>query len=495
MIYFSDDFNFKEKNFPELYNFLKKYSIKYDFDKNNAAIKKPTSFSYKSIIIDEHTICEEKYFDINLYNTYIHELLYICSSSPQWIDYDIPLNDQELASFFYTYFTKELLSCREKTIFFIDYWKRTLAEKKIDLGISFGGNLIYANTYAKVLASNNIPHFCVEHFFTGNDFYFERRYEPLPNNSLLQNTVYCTSIASSLTNKAKKMVKIRAEKNKNVKQPAYYSLAQNDYILILAQVRNDFSIASKHNLHKNTIKFYIEIISKILSKTNYNIVVKTHPYEMKKINDISMTTYSILEREISRMNGWKNRITLVDDFSLYGLIDNAKMIVTLNSQSGLQALERFKPVACFGGAFYGQKGFTFDYSNTEEFINNIDNIKMDLAKYEKYLKFMDATFEHLIGTGEENKIGKILAPILNIVDSPQHTNLPTFNKQKSPTPPSKPNALSQNTKLQDLDKKKISTWVLPEFNYKKMRKLFHSPLQFVKDSRIVKQFLYHFTKN
>lgn len=445
MIYFSDNFNFKKENFVELYKFFDKYAINYNFDKEHTKEKKEKFILCDYCNIDAEEIYSEKYHNINIYNIYIYELLFICSSMNKWKQFYIPFEDQDLFLFLYNNFKEEVLSCRAKAIFFLNYWEKIIKEKSIDAGISFGGNLIYANSFAKILASKNIPHFCLEHFFTGNDFYFERRYEPLPNNSILQNDLYCKKQFKLTCNSKKKFIKLKNAKNKNVKQPAYYSPSKHNYILIIAQVCNDFSVLSKRNVFKNTIKLYLDIIHNILKKTNYNIVVKTHPYEIKKVADPLLTTKSILRQELEKIEELDKRVYIVEDYSIDSLIDNAHIVVTINSQGGLQAAGRFKPVVCFGEAFYGHKGFTFDYTNINDFIENIDNINMTIKQYTCYLHYMDATFNHLIGRDEEEKIKNIFEDTLNIKLKPKKRG------------------------------------------WRKTKKFLHSPLKFFKDSKIYKK--------
>lgn len=480
MIYFSDDFNFRKENFAALYSFFEKYSIIYDYDKKHTNKKKEQIISYKYDNIDVDTIYSEKYLNINIYNIYVYELIYMCSSTHKWKYLNIPANDRELCILLYNNFKDELFSLREKTLFFINYWNNVLKEKSINAGISFGGNLIYANSYAKVLASKNIPHFCLEHFFTGNDFYFERRYEPLPNNSILQNEVYCREQLKLVCDKTKKFIKLKNEKNKNVKQPQYTSSFGHDYILIIAQVSNDFSILSKNNIFKNTIKFYLDIIDNILNKTKYDIIVKTHPYELKKVADPSLTTFSILRNKLMTIGNLKDRVRIVEDFSINSLIDNAYIVVTINSQAGLVAAGRFKPVVCFGGAFYGHKGFTYDYTNINEFIKNIDNIQITLDHYTNYLHFMDATFNHLIGIGEEEKIKKIFDGSVSItkkaVDNIKNSNTDTQQRPKT-------SIFRMSSPIMVMSQLLLKNNI---FSWRKTKKLLRSPIKFIKDSRLIK---------
>ena len=285
----------------------------------------------------------------------------------------------------------------------------------------------------------------------------------MPNNSILQNQIYCINKYKNIKDKNISFLRLLKGKNKNVKQPAYLSPLDRDYILIIAQVKNDFSIFSPKNIYKNTIKFYLDLVNKLLKHTKYNIIIKTHPYEIKKVSNLSETTFFILNRELKYVDNANKRVKIIDNFSINSLIDNALMVITLNSQSGLQAAHRFKPIVCFGEAFYSHKGFTYDYTNIDEFINNIHNIKYSLDNYLNYCKFIDVCFEHLIGIGDEDKLKSILEKII------------ILNKKNNITLKTAPKIILNK------EKTKIST---KQILTKKIKKFFRSPIEFFVDSKI-----------
>src|SRR5690606_11332256 len=61
-----------------------------------------------------------------------------------------------------------------------------------------------------------------------------------------------------------------------------------------------------------------------------------------------------------------------NSFDTYALMDRADLIVTINSQAGLEAAVRGKQVLCGNGAFYGDLGFTHDYASIPQLQDLLD---------------------------------------------------------------------------------------------------------------------------
>jgi len=422
MIYFSDDFNFKPANFPALFAWLKSGRYRFDFDRRNPNLKKRWG-DYQSDFApaagaraDE--IAEESYRGFNLYDIYEPELLFACASTPLWPQLDPPADKNELISFLYPLFPDIFNLARSAARYWLDHWRQHLPGRT-KAGISFGGSLIYAGAFARVLAAEGLDSLMVEHFFTGHDFYLEKRVEPLPNNSLLKNNDYCRELEARGSNPLARHLKIQRAQNKNVRQPAFKMPQNSGYALILGQVANDFSILSRANPFKNSVGFYQKLLDALLDRSELDIVIKTHPYEARKVKPGGRTSYALLQEYLERKPAaQRRRVSLVDNTSLPGLISLAALALTLNSQAGLEALLQGRPLICFGRAFYGGKGFTHDLTGLDQIEPKIRRLSLPIDQYEKFLSFMDVAFEHLIGLGEEHKIG----PVLGLASAPEKSS-------------------------------------------------------------------------
>lgn len=460
MIYFCDDYNFQEKNFKALYAWIKQNNIAVDYNKDYSALKQrwgDYAEDFYGELINADEIANENYCGYGLYDIYEQELLYACASSENWgqLD-DLPIDKDELIQFLYYEFTEIFNLCRAAAKYWIDYWHKAIPSQ-VKLGVGFGGSLIYVSAFAKVLSARNVPCIFLEHFFTGNDYYCEKRIDPLPNNSILKSNNYCEYISSKSHDPVSKYLKLYKAKNKNVIQPAYGVLQRSDYCLILGQVMNDFSVLSRNNPLKNSITFYKKTIDILLETTDLDIVIKTHPYERKKVKPGAMTTYEVLNFYVQQKSeNQRTRIQIVENISLAGLIDNSRFALTLNSQSGMEALLRCKPLISFGKPFYGHKGFSVDLSpeHLNDLSNETDKILLSIDQFEKFQKFMDIAFEHLVGDGETNKINEIMGGIINLKIQPVV----------------KPSAIKAITPKKELSKKNENiSWL--RLRYKRCRKV------------------------
>ncbi len=105
------------------------------------------------------------------------------------------------------------------------------------------------------------------------------------------------------------------------------------------------------------------------------LVIKLHPKEMSGDDPLRLRPYNQLtwrkmqaDPELSAM--LQQHQVVVDDanrLDTFALIDKAAVVVTVNSQTGLEAAIRGKPVVVCGDSFYGDLGFTFEAPSPQLF--------------------------------------------------------------------------------------------------------------------------------
>ena len=157
-------------------------------------------------------------------------------------------------------------------------------------------------------------------------------------------------------------------------------------------------------------------------------------------------------------------------------------MITLNSQTGIEASSRCKPVVCFGSAFYGGKGFTYDYEDIDTYIQDISNIHFSIDNLLAYKNYKKNIFSHLIGTGEDYKVEKIFQILgVRLIAKKVIANEVTKSVE-SPKKPIKQVNLKNiketkvvNDKQQDIPK-----------NLRLIRKLYRDPKRFFLDTRFIK---------
>lgn len=408
MIYFSDNFNFKKQNFPELFDVIDQHGLSVKYDSHENDFKKCWGVYSGAEIALQTTFAELKqecYKGFSLFDISKLEILAACSTTEHWKRVDNHEGDEFWVQIVHD-FPEFFSGCFNAAKHWIDYWL-SINFDKVNAGVNFGGSLIYARAFAEVLKKRNIPVYCLEHFFTGNDFYFEKKYDSLPNNSIIKDAGLISSFANrnAILNDKSYIQKINNAKNKNVSQPAYTRPVESIDCLLLCQVLNDFSILSDANRFKNTTAFYKSFIGEYLANTDGILAIKTHPYENHKIPEGVSDTHDELQRYVlSLPEDKQSRVLFYQQASLPGLIDACNYAVLLNSQSGLEVLMRGKPLVCFGNPFYGNKGFTYDYCSIEEFFCDKSQLRLDHKKTVHLALYLKNIFSVLVGSRESAKI-------------------------------------------------------------------------------------------
>jgi hypothetical protein len=416
VIIFSDKSNFKRDNFPALFDFLDGQVIEYGYDESHDELKTAWGiYNYTAFSPEHRAIAESNqdyYLGVDLLESMKDEIFSRYALHSDW-SLSKKQSESELLEFLKESFPDEFRDCRAAVCFWVDYWDQLFAKLKPVAAVTFGGNLIYSKIFLAIAKKRSVPGFVLEHFFTGHDFYLEPRYSALPNSSFLRSKKFTEVLNKKWsTPDSDAWKKIYSQNNKNVSQPAFTSYGLRNYALILAQVPNDFSIFSARNKWKNSIGFYKEVVSEILEFTGDPVVVKVHPYERTKNKGAAISTFDAMKDYREKLpRAQQARLHIVEEYSLSGLISGCKYAITLNSQSGLEVAGHAKPLICFGGAFYGNRGFTTDLTEISQIRKVVSDLKFSEEVLQSYAKFLNAAFSHLVGLGEVEKVKGIFSTL------------------------------------------------------------------------------------
>lgn len=134
-------------------------------------------------------------------------------------------------------------------------------------------------------------------------------------------------------------------------------------VLFLGQVYSDASVIFGCNGYADTIEI-MESLAAVCKKLNFQLVIKLHPKENGGCNPIGKPYDKLTWR---KMNASSSIVSFIDQgdvvcdhtnqMNTYELIKRSKLVVTLNSQAGLEALAMNRPVVVCGKAFYADSGF------------------------------------------------------------------------------------------------------------------------------------------
>jgi len=401
-ILFPDQIHFHERNFKSLFDTIKKHSVKHTFitSMHHLVATFGNYFEHKEQLIEHYNsiskLNNEELFTLKskgslLFKIYRSEALaYFLSLSNFREKVSHADSDMDMFQLMSTTNHEALLLNISATIFWLNFWDEKLSTLKIHTyACVFSGVQIYNRTLLEKLKTHATTPLVLEHFFTGNEFYLEEKYEPIPNNTNLKyfNTYNSIQLPDTFDEYERKKIKainkVLLSKNKNVTQPIESQLINSQgkkVVTIIGQVYNDYSIIGTGKNYLSSINFYVEIIEKLLLDESIYIVFKAHPWERNKNKEKLAPTYETIFnlREALPLDK-KERLFITEDFNLSNLINQSEHIVTLCSQSAIEAaFLGVKPIQ-LGNAFYGEKGFTYDYTDIEDFIDDLSSGKLSRA--------------------------------------------------------------------------------------------------------------------
>ena len=144
-------------------------------------------------------------------------------------------------------------------------------------------------------------------------------------------------------------------------------------VLFVGQVYTDSSVLFGSNEWSGPIEI-IFALAYLSVDMGFRLILKLHPKEIQGNAPVSHQPYSKLTyRKLLESRDFQSAIAggadvIIDhenEFDTYSLIAAASAVVTINSQTGLEAAIRNVPTVICGRAFYGGLGFTLEASDKE----------------------------------------------------------------------------------------------------------------------------------
>ncbi|MDR4935304.1 hypothetical protein RGU11_02775 [Rossellomorea marisflavi] len=156
-----------------------------------------------------------------------------------------------------------------------------------------------------------------------------------------------------------------------------------EYIYVPFQLETDSQI-TKHSPSIKTMKHLVELTSEALMNYNRNnnknlkIIYKVHPLYESELHRMDLAG-------IEEICAGSEELILLKKGNNQQLLEQAKMVITINSTVGFEALLQYKNVITLGEAFYAIDGISTSWSEGKDLENlitrviergpNIDNIK------------------------------------------------------------------------------------------------------------------------
>lgn len=459
-ILISDDFHINERNFSPLYSFIKMKSanvlsfvdnwkenplngcvgnyrsLKNDFilHKYQEEIKKNTG-GFSNI----DSLKNYQYYGVKLWLLVKSELSAFTIAETYANGEEFPYLSDELFQFHFHNYLEDLILTYSAACYWIDVYKEREHELvRCKAAYVFSGSYIYTKVLLEMLQKSAVKAFVIESTFMGISFYCDEQNEYLPNNYLhqyenLRNAAIKEAIESiNIEDKydsldylhSKSLNKFMIMNNKNVKQPHPASISRlkdisKSSVLLICQVLNDFSILESKQVI-NSIEHYKRIIMEVLENTDFNLIVKTHPWEKNKIHLSTSITLNEMNKFIYGLNdSFKERIYIDEDINIYHLFSNVNSVLTFCSQAGIEAAAYGKRVIVNNECSYGSAGFTSKYSAISDISSLlINNEDLRVDEYECFLNFLIAFDQMAIYNDKLSvtKLNKKLNTALNLTE-------------------------------------------------------------------------------
>lgn len=424
-ILFPDNLHFHKRGFKSLMELVEDQSYESIFiaDHNNLKALYGNYCDYKTMFLKYYDdlaalkpeeLFEKTYFGTSIFSLAKAEMLSLLMPKENWLNTDISCDDYWVFSKAFNEDKEALLLNLSVAMFWFDFWKSLIKKhKSLNECIIFSGSLIYAKTLSYLLQNTPTRVFVVEHFFSGNDYYFEEKYTHIANNcdigfknvySKLLREFYENDNITKSKERTKAINKFLLSNNKNVSQPDrdeenYGFNVDKPTLLIIGQVINDFSIIETKLPNINSFQVYLKLIKGVLEETDFNIVFKAHPWEKSKINIRRSLTKDMLQSYLMATftEADQKRVMIVEDFNLQQLIEKSDFVTAFCSQALIEAAFLGKKCCQFGKAFFGHKGFTHDFTDVAELIDALKdyNISGELTmdEYEKFMTFLTVFYQ------------------------------------------------------------------------------------------------------
>ena len=491
-IFMPDTVHFHERNFKSLFDFIERHKVNVtkntevnswaglygDYSSKLDEIQ-PYLKKLKNLSLDELFLF--RYASQTIWKVARAELLSYFLPKVEFNVYIKHRDDKAHLDLMLNLDRTVVLHCYAASMYFMDYWKAKLASIPVQkYALIFSGSQIYNKSLLEVLKHSQTTPIVMEHFFTGNEYYFEDRYTPIANASDLKYLVH-NKVKEDAENdydrrRLKAINKILLSNNRNVKKTGEFlhlDFPEGKTVALIGQVVNDYSVIETATGYLNSVEFYKEFIVKAIN-SGLNVVFKTHPWERHKNNVRTSFTKDMIEFWVNEelTENQKSKLVITETADIDSIFKQVDFVAGLCSQGLLESVfDGFKPLQ-FGNAFYGGRGFTSDYLNVDDFLSDIENGMvsgfLSLNEYREYENFLVSAFERELVSVHKSGI-LVLESKLK-----EYPLIPLLEKKSVPLV----SRLHNQVDLLPVEKIEEVSVTL-----RKLRKLKNDPKSFFKDSR------------
>jgi hypothetical protein len=191
-------------------------------------------------------------------------------------------------------------------------------------------------------------------------------------------------------------------------------------VLFLGQVYTDTSLLYGLKGFLNPVAV-VDSLLNWAQTADVSLVLKLHPKEHCGKNPFNGApyddvTYESIQARCSERISEMGDALLIDyknDYDTYQLIEQSDLVVTVNSQAGLEAAVMGKPVLQSRQCFYGGLGFTYEFNDPLDFAIRLDQALNEGAKNARQARmFFYLFFERFCIPNESGSISRLMRSTL-----------------------------------------------------------------------------------
>lgn len=323
----------------------------------------------ESIHLDDYSgDLNEKYKSISLYDVCIYN---ICN--------ELQIFKNEICLSKHNKIIVKWFSLAKKTI---DYLEFIFRNNNVVGAIIFHGHLMFEACLLALSKINNVKFLSLENTSNKDRIVWEDLTGYVVNFNLSKNYFYRynKTIDTALIDTYCDgfiLNKHKTKREEHVSNKINKALPfEKPYLLYLGQVYNDASqLFTLGDGFKNPIDIIKEsfIISKDLG---IKLIVKLHPKEVSSQDPVTKKNYNepSFSRLIDLVNEENIFIDRNNELDTFNLIEHSLVVITVNSQAGVESCLYNKPVFTYYKSFYSSLGFTYDYVDKRDLKNKINYV-------------------------------------------------------------------------------------------------------------------------
>ncbi|HGY91434.1 MAG TPA: hypothetical protein ENK43_09705 [Planctomycetes bacterium] len=245
-----------------------------------------------------------------------------------------------------------------------------------DLVVCVNGTHVLPYAVSVTARGMNIPVWALENSFLRDRFFLEDVTGAVGNQQSLGRFLFDRERHRALTDREERELDTYFEGRDTsrsfdgcIRQPTSkdaetlrreLGLGDRPTALLLAQIPYD-SVVTLDNPHYPSSYHFLRAVVDVFAETpEWNLILRFHPKEADEGGDATA-------RRLAADGPLPPNVVCVrgEEANTYSLMDLAEFGITLNSQSGLEMIQKGKACVVAGDAFYGRKGFTRDLSLPE----------------------------------------------------------------------------------------------------------------------------------